>query len=333
MRLLLTGSTGFVGRNLLLRLLQAKKYDEIWLPVRSPEKLREQLVGEGYLDLPSSVKVVKTEAPDWDLSQIPSVEDVVHAAATLSGTNREEYFKVNKDGTRRLLEQLPRSARILILSSLAAAGPCPRGVQQREESHESFPVTWYGESKLAMEEMLAKDFADRPYLCLRPPMVLGPRDQASLPLFKMAKQPLRFKPGFRIKRYSYIAVGDLVSAILSALKKDWSALPQRIFFVGSDEPVTDADLINESARALNKTGLTLSIPHPIIWGVSRVVDQVPAWRKAIPNLSADRAREIWPQSWVASAEPFKKNFDWTPTQNFSDLLKETGDWYRASRQL
>lgn len=332
MKLLFTGSTGFVGRNLLLRLLRETRYEEIFLPLRSPKKLLEQLKAEGIDSLPAHVKILPAEAPEWKFA-CPEVDHVVHGAALLSGTSRDEYFGVNVDGTRRLFQILPRSARVVVLSSLAAVGPCAAGQDCREESHPSNPVTWYGESKLAMEEMLAKEFSDRNYLVLRPPMVLGARDSASLALFKMAKQVVRFKPGFRPKRYSYVAVSDLVSAILAALDGDWSSLPQRAFFVSADVPVTDADLIAESARAMKRGGMTVKIPHPLIWGVSRVVDRVPAWRKAIPNLSKDRAREIWPDAWVISAAPFKKTFRWKPEQTFPELIQETGDWYQKTKQI
>jgi len=331
-KLLFTGSTGFVGRNLLLRLLKENRYDEIYLPLRSPKKLLEQLNGEGIAELPPQVKIIPAEAPDWKFT-VPDVDHVVHGAALLSGISRDEYFQVNVEGTRRLFQILPKRARVVVLSSLAAVGPCPPGEVCRVETHPSSPVTWYGESKLAMEEMLAQEFSDRDYICLRPPMVLGARDSASLALFKMAKQVLRLKPGFRPKTYSYIAVNDLVSAILAALAGDWSALPQRSFFVGADVPVTDNDLIAESGRAMKRSGITIKIPHPLVWGISRVVDRVPAWRRAIPNLSVDRSREIWPSAWVVSTEPFKKAFGWKATQSFPSLIQETSDWYRKNKQL
>jgi len=332
MKLLLTGSTGFVGRNLLLRLIEDERYEEIYLPLRSPEKLRAQLHAEGIEKLPRNLHLIQAEAPQWDMT-VPEVDHVVHGAALLSGISRAEYFQVNLDGTRRLFERLPAKAKVVVLSSMAAVGPCLDGVDCRNESHPSAPVTWYGESKLAMEEMLAKEFGDRSYLCLRPPMVLGARDSASLALFKMARQPIRFKPGFRLKQYSYIAVSDLVTAILAALARDWTGLSQRSFFVGADDTVTDAQLIAESAKVMKRMGMTVVIPQSIIWAVSRVVDRVPAWRRSVPNLSADRAREIWPNRWVVSPEPFKKAFGWGPAQSFSDLVKETGEWYRSTHQL
>jgi nucleoside-diphosphate-sugar epimerase len=61
------------------------------------------------------------------------------------------------------------------------------------------PITLYGESKLALERAIRANNADLPLTILRPPMVLGARDNATLPLFKMASGFLRVKPGLRKK--------------------------------------------------------------------------------------------------------------------------------------
>lgn len=334
MRLLLTGATGFVGRNLLLKALRENRYDQIIVPVRSPSKLEEQFLFEGFSAIPKNVEPVSAEAPHWDLSQIGPVEHVVHSAGALSGRHLEEYVRTNVEGTSSLLKQLESPQKIVILSSLAAAGPCQEGEVEKNESGKPQPVTWYGHSKLQMEKMLARDFSHLPYLCLRPPMVLGARDQASLPLFKMARGPLHFKPGFKSKVYSFIGVMDLVNAIFSALSGDFGEpLSHRVFFVGHPAPITDRELIQSSARAIQRKGILVCVPQSLLKGISKVVDRVEPWRKAIPNLSQDRAREIWPDRWVISSKAFQKQFGWTAQQDLDVVLKETADWYRKTTQL
>lgn len=334
MKLLLTGATGFVGRNLLLKALAEKRYDEIILPVRSPQKLLEQFQFDGFDAIPPTVRLIVGAAPDWNLSGVGPVEHVVHSAGVLAGRHLDEYVRTNVEGTSSLLRQLEDPKKIVVLSSLAAAGPCGADELCKLENGEPTPVTWYGHSKLQMERMLAREFAHLPYVCLRPPMVLGARDQASLPLFKMVRGPVRFKPGFRSKHYSFIGVGDLVNAIFAALDgKDWDTLEQRIFFVGHSAPITDRELIASAAVALARKGVLLCLPQSFLKVVSRIVESVEPWRKAIPNLSADRAKEIWPDRWVISSEAFQKRFGWRPTQDIRTVLKETGDWYVRTGQL
>jgi len=337
--LLLTGVTGFVGRNLLLKLLEQAEYETIYVPVRSADKFRAQLQGDGFDEIPSRVKPVELSAPHWDFSSLPAIDHVVHSAGTIFASSREEYFKTNVDGTLTLLRtiQLSPQSRTILLSSQAAAGPCANG-HARDEGHTEAPVTFYGESKLEMEKKVTSEFGprlvERPFLFLRPPMVFGPRDQATLALFKMARSPVRVKPGNKPKYFSYIAVSDLVEAILSALKApSWDGLAGKAFFVASEEPVTDEKLITLCGEAQKRRGLLLKIPHPVLWGVSQVVERVPKWRNEIPNLTKDRVREIWPERWVCSADSFAKGFRWKPREELTKTLQLTRDWYVKTGKL
>jgi nucleoside-diphosphate-sugar epimerase len=335
MKLLLTGATGFVGRNLLLELLREKKYETIYTPVRSAEKLKEQLKQEGISECPKQIEVLPMEAPSWDFSRLIDVNHVVHGAGVLFGNSLEDYSRTNTDGTMALLKTLPASDKTIILSSQAASGPCGETKLFKTELEQDSPVTWYGASKLQMEQRVQKEFSERGIIFLRPPMILGPRDTATLPLFKMAKGWVQFKPGFREKYYSFVAVQDLVKAILAALEspQDFRDLDQRKFFVASNKAITDLDLISTAAKVMNREDRILRVPQPLIWGVSQIVGNIPSLSKAIPNLSKDRAKEIWPNRWVVSCQKFESQFGWSAQVDLTTTLRETFDWYVKSGQL
>lgn len=336
MKLLLTGATGFVGRNVLLREMVENRYDEVWVPVRSLEKLKEQFVGDGFAGIPSKIRPVVCDASGWKLDGAPRFDHVIHGAGALFAPAREDYFKVNVEGTLSLFRSLQPPDRAVVLSSQAASGPCRGGDGAKREGDTDEPVTFYGQSKLEMEKRLAAEFSKLNYLCLRPPMVLGPRDQATLPLFKMVKRPWFFKAGFKPKFYSYISVFDLVSAIFAALEdgSDWRELSgQRYYFVASDAPVSDRELISLAAQASNRKGFFVSLPHALLWGVSRVVNSVPSWRASLPSLSADRAKELWPSRWVVSSKAFQERFRWIPREDLPQTLRKTRDWYVKTGQL
>lgn len=336
MNLLLTGATGFVGRNLLLKALKDARYQTIWVPVRSREKLHAQFLGDGFDDIPSVVKPILASAPEWNLGEASSAEHVIHSAGVIFARTREEYFKTNVDGTLTLLRQLKSPQRVILLSSHSAAGPCKAGVAEMTEGEPEAPLTWYGQSKLEMERRVAAEFPTLNYLSLRPPMIFGPRDQATLPLFKMVRRPIHFKPGFKAKHYSFIAVGDLVTAIFAALdsREDWKALGQRKYFVAAHEPISDRQLLSWASEACGrKAGVILSVPQPLLWGISRVIDTIPTWRATIPNLSVDRAKEIWPDRWVCSPKAFEETFRWRAVEDLPSALKSTREWYVKTGQL
>lgn len=331
MKLLLTGATGFVGRNLLIKALEQKRYEEIIVPVRSREKLKAQFQGDGFDDVPFSVTVLNMASPNWEFSNVAKVDHVVHSAGVLFGRTARDFFDMHVKGTERLFETLNFS-KAVVLSSMSAGGPCGAQEEECDENSENRPVTLYGESKLEMERMLKTKFSERNYLCLRPPMVLGPRDTATLPLFKLVRSPLHFKPGWHEKLYSFISVDDLIRAIFLALD-DSTNLTKRIFYVGSKKPVSDRDFIRTVAEVSKKFGIIVPIPHRLIGVASRIIDAVPQLRDLIPSLTSDRVKEIWPDRWVISSNAFSSQFGWEPIEELSTTLRKTSDWYVKTGRL
>jgi nucleoside-diphosphate-sugar epimerase len=324
MRLFLTGATGFVGLNLLLEILAGGRYEQIVAAVRDPEKLRRQLASEGVPDL-SRLRVI-----GWNDPTPPGIDHAIHCAGVLFARDRDAYFRVNVGDTLRLLGTLPASAKIVVLSSQAAGGPTPAGREIRTASDPDAPITWYGESKLAMEKAVRTARPDA--LIIRPPMILGPRDRATLPLFRMAAGPFRIKPGLAPKSYSWIAIRDLVRGVIAGLGDPSNALGQPLAACAPD-PITDLELIETAAQVLDRRGRTLALPHLVIRGVSAFVDAIPALRESTPSLTRDRARDIFAGRWVIDGSEFRARFAPGPFATLRDTLVETAAWYARAGLL
>jgi nucleoside-diphosphate-sugar epimerase len=323
MSLLLTGATGFLGRNIVLRALSEGR--EIFAPVRSPGKLIEQLRFEKK-DL-RGVHVLPAAPDQW-----PTVRPrcAILGGGVLFGRNRRDYFCTNVDWTLATLRALPEDCPTVVLSSQSAGGPTPHGKVSRSEADSDTPVTWYGESKLAMEEAIRREFPNRPITILRPPMILGPRDAATLPLFRMARGRVRIKPGLRAKSYSFIAVEDLVAALFLALERE--PLP-RACYVASTHSMTDWQLIASAAEACRARGLTVPVPHLLVQMLSRVVDAIPFLRAQAPSLTRDRAREIWADRWVVDGSQFEQLTGWRASTALSEALRAAHGYYVREGKL
>ena len=103
-----------------------------------------------------------------------------------------------------------------------------------------------------MERAIRDEFSNRPISILRPPMILGPRDTATLPLFRMARGAIRIKPGLRTKSYSFIAVEDLVAAIFLALESEPFA---NVSYVASAQSSLTENLMLSIDQLLRQLGL------------------------------------------------------------------------------
>ncbi|MBX9743145.1 MAG: NAD(P)-dependent oxidoreductase [Chthoniobacterales bacterium] len=328
-RLLITGSTGFVGRNLLLHVLHDPTWSDIILPVRSKEKLCEQLRREGIENLPEHLHLCSAKDERWLLEEAPPADVAIHCAGLTFSRKRTLYFKTNVEGSIALAKALPKECRLLVLSSQSAAGPTPAGAPARTRHHTSQPRSWYGESKLAMEKELF-DLNRPELLILRPPMIIGPRDQAIFPLFQMARGRLRIKPGLRPKEYSWIDIGDLCRALLIVAKSNWSLLPHHDYFITSNHSLTDLALIQTAVSLFQTRGITLPLPHAIIRLISLVADQIPPLHQPLQSLGRDRVKEIIPQRWIVDGSDFERDFPWKPQITLEDSLRQAAEWYVTS---
>jgi nucleoside-diphosphate-sugar epimerase len=323
MSLLLTGATGFLGRNVLLRALSEDH--EVFAPVRSPDKLERQLRFEK--ESAQRIRVLSTVPEQW-----PKINPdyAILGGGVLFERARSDYFRTNVDWTLATLRALPETCRTVVISSQSAGGPTPAGKVSRTEGDSDTPITWYGESKLAMERSIRREFPNRPITILRPPMILGPRDSATLPLFRMARGRVRMKPGFRSKTYSFIAVDDFAEAILVALESG-PLMPS--CYVTAPYPMTDWQLIASAATASGAKGLTLPVPQFFVRVLSRVVDASPSLRVQTPSLTRDRAREIWRDRWVVDGSRFEQLTGWRATTGFREALRAAHNYYVSEGKL
>jgi nucleoside-diphosphate-sugar epimerase len=323
MSLLLTGATGFLGRNLLLRALSEGQ--EVLTAVRNPDKLRQQLQFE-EID-PRRIQLLSALPNRWPRI---SPNKAILGGGVLFERNRRDYFCTNVDWTLATLRALPPECRTVVISSQSAGGPTPDGKAARSEEDPDAPITWYGESKLAMERAISDEFPDRPITILRPPMILGPRDTATLPLFRMARGPLRIKPGLRKKSYSFIAVEDLVTAIFLALE---SASFPKASYVAFPHTTTDWQLITAAAAACHSKGMTVPVPHLVVRILSAIVDTIPSLRAKAPSLTRDRTREIWPNRWVVDGSKFSRLTGWRASTTLSEALQAAQSYYVREGKL
>lgn len=327
MRLLITGSTGFIGRNFLLQALTLQQqWSEVIAPVRNPEKLFSFLAEEGWQKPPSQLRILPFAPPSW--GKHLECDVAVHCAGVLFGRSPADYYAINVEGTLELVRALPESTKIVLLSSQAAGGPTPSNYKAREIGMLDEPLTDYGESKRAMEERCLSDFFGRDIVILRPPMVLGARDPATLPLFQLAARRLRPKPGLAPKQYSFISVKDLCDAVFAVIGENTQTLQQRILYVCYPESITDRDLIECAGKLLGVKGWIFPLPQRLVQAAAFFLDAIPTLRNKIPSLTRDRVREIFPDRWVVNGSQFEKTFHFHCETGLEASLAEALAWYR-----
>ena len=324
MKILVTGATGFVGGHLCEYLNQ--KGHSVYALARNQKKFLDHKI-QGQLILGD---LSLSQDLDW-VQKLPSdLEAVVHAAGLVHSFHACNFEEINFLATQRLIVALKGPfphLKFLFISSQAACGPS----QQKERLSENCPlnpVSDYGLSKKKAEESLWREAPEtwRANI-LRPPIIMGPRDPAFLPLFRMVKKgpiPVSF-PGGGSKKYSFICVYDLVEVILRILED--SALKKEIFFACYDEDVTFSQIVRTIHKLMRKKILIfLPIPFFILWGLAYFFKGLHFISHKDFPLTPDKVKDIRPNLWAISGEKSKKRlgmaYQWDLLQTAKCTLQD-----------
>lgn len=326
MRVLVTGATGFIGSH-LVEALQAQGHQVVCLVRQSssrsflPDQGVQYVVGS--LGDPASLAAA-----------VAGVERVYHLAGATKALRPADFLRANATATQNLLDACVRSAqrlnRFLLVSSLSAAGPSANG-RPCVEDDPPRPVSWYGKSKLAAEN-IANSYGDRlPVTVVRPPAVYGPRDRDILHYFKQVKMGVALKLGSGERELSIIHVTDLVNGILRAGEAVIAV--GALYFLTHDKPESWTTIGQAIADALAKHPLKVTVPEfiaPVVAGAGELIAQI---RRKPALLGKDKIGEMREKSWVCSSKKAADELGFQAAIPFRDGIAMTAIWYRANGWL
>jgi nucleoside-diphosphate-sugar epimerase len=313
-----TGGTGFVGAH-LVRALQDRG-DRVTCLVRRPE-LAQRL---GWRD----VRLVRGDLDDAEALRegVAEAELVFHVAGRIIAKDAAQFMATNRDGTANVLEaaQDHGVTRFVLVSSLAAAGPTTRG-HPIDEARRPAPVTDYGRSKLAAEVLVrAMPF---PWTIVRPPVVYGEWDRATLKIFQLARGPIAPVFGDGSQELSVIHAADLARALIVAGTAP--AAQGRVYFATHSATTTSRGLLLACARALGKSPPRLvSLPAPLARGLLWTVGSLAHLAGRATFLSADKANEYLAPAWTCQGDALTRDSGWRAEIDLEPGLARTAAWYR-----
>jgi nucleoside-diphosphate-sugar epimerase len=258
-------------------------------------------------------------------------QDIVyHVAGVVAARDEAEFLRANRDGTGNILDAAERSGnpRFVLVSSLAAAGPAPLGapLTGRETPR---PVTAYGRSKLAAEEMV-RGSALR-WSVIRPPIVYGPRDREVLKIFRLARLHLAPVFGDGSQELSAVHASDLADALVAAGESP--ATIGGIYPACHPEVFTSAELGRAVARAMGRSVTTIRIPIPVARALLSLTEAGARLARQVTILTADKANEFFQPAWTGDPGPLTRDTGWRATCNLQSGLANTYEWYRQAGWL
>ncbi len=231
-KILLTGSSGFVGEN--------------------------RVYGWDVLsDLPAVDVIIHLAGKAHD---------------TTNTAEEKEYFEVNLNLTQKIFDYFLQSKakKFIFFSTVKAVADSVEGILNEETTPN--PKTAYGKSKLAAEQYINRQPIpdDKLVYILRPCMIHGPGNKGNLNLlYSIVKKGIPWPLGAFQNLRSFTSVENLSYIVVKLIKEQ---IASGVYQIGDDEPISTNELINLIAKALDRKPKIWSMPKWIILSLTKIGD-------------------------------------------------------------
>ena len=323
---LVTGATGFIGSHLAESLLE--KGIRVRALVRKTSSLR-WLKG-------LSVEFVEGDVADRASIRgaLAGTDYVFHLAGTIQALSKKEFYDINVEGTRHLLDAVVENKahlkKFVLVSSQAAGGPS-EGEKPVGEEDPPHPVSHYGESKLAAEKLTLQFAKELPLVVLRPPTIYGPRETRVYQAFQMMKKGIGLAVGRRHKFISVCYVGDLVKAILMAAFQ--SRPSGRVYNVAGEKPYEWVEFLNAMSHAMKHRYRLFRIPVPLLYLLGAGGELYSRLSRHSSLFTWQKVKEFVQHSWVIDGTKIRQELGWHEKTSLQEGMIKTTVWYRRAGWL
>ncbi len=324
---LVTGASGFIGGR-LVRALVADGW-AVRALVR-PTSRRGALEAQG-------VECVVGDLGDQDsLTRAAAGVDVVfHLASLLKVPWKAAFETVNVAGTEAVARACAAGATpptLVLVSSMAAAGPALDG-RGRRETDPPAPVSRYGRVKLAAERAAAAFAGQVPQSVVRPPMVFGPGDLGTLPLFRGAARGWHVVPQRGPMRVGLIHADDLAQALIAVARRGERVAADGpvgagVYHVSSGEALAYGDLGPLIGAGLGRRVRTVRLPALVTRLAAAISEAIGRLRDRPTVLNLDKYREGTAGDWLCDISKCQQGLGFAPAEPAAARLAETARWYQ-----
>lgn len=323
MRVLVTGAAGLVGSHLVeqlvehgltVRALVRPTSDIHWLKALGIELVH------GDLDDPQSLR-----------STCEQIDLVYHCAARLPlGGRREEFYRVNVEGTAALLRACREAGvrRFVYTSTVDVYG---YGHQRGSDECRPFKADgYYSETKIAAERLVwrAQQEMGLPVTIIRPCLVYGPHDRNLWPALTrtLTQRRVPLIGGGRTLM-DLVYAGDVARALILAGTRDEA--------VGQAYNVTDGarrtvrELFFALAQTLRVEPRFVSVPYGLAYGAARLISRAAqaSGRTPPPNLQPDIIKALGHDRHFDISK-IQSQLGYRPRVNLEMGLQQTLTWYK-----
>jgi nucleoside-diphosphate-sugar epimerase len=325
MRIAVTGGTGFLGSHVVELLLESgHEVSCLVLPNEGPG----WIAGKEIRFFEGSVLDRSSLSPFLE-----GCDAIIHLAGLTRAKTEAEFMAVNADGAANIIDaalalsssgaRAPRH--IVVMSSLAAVGPSEPDGSCLDEDAPRKPLSPYGRSKAALEDVVSGYAGRIDYTIIRAPGAYGPRDRDFLQYFKLVSKGVRLIIGPR-NVISLVYAKTLARAIASCVLNP--AAYGQAFFI-ADEGAVDWDQFSELIeRALGRRTFRVRVPEWFVSVVAFCSWLAKPFLRRPPLVTANKILEMRQPCWIVSTAKAERLIGFKPGMSTEDAIAETAAWYK-----
>jgi len=329
-KVLVTGATGLIGRNLVRRLLQ--KGDRVRIFVRRPPP------AEFVNDFHVEVFLGDLGDPAAVDRAVAGTEIVYHAGATMKG-GAHDHERGSVCGTKNVVESVLRHGveRLVYISSLSCLHAAASG--RGDIVTEDWPVEpspakrgAYTQAKTEAEKIVCDAVRERGLraVLLRPGRVFGPGMTLLTPEVARRVGNLFVILGDGTHELPLVYVDDVVNAVVLAAEK--SKFDGRVFHIVDRAPITQNQLVEDYILTNAGNAKVLHLPVTILYILAAGVEVLSRVLRRPPPLSIYRVKSAMARMRFDCSRA-EREIGWQPLVGIASGLQETMAAARASYRL
>ncbi len=314
---LITGSTGFVGK-----------------------RISKDLIDEGYKvyslvydgEPAEGTIPVNGDITDPETLEIPDIDALIHCAGILESSHATDDLmnRVNMEGTRNISKECLRAGikDMIFMSTISAVGPQGTKEKPIDESFTLQPSDGYGRSKMNAELFL-KGFQNENKInisVIRPPVLYG---EGMNPDSSAMKTFLNIKSGDfplidgGIYTFNFLYVGNLSHSIKLLLNRNRGFQVYNV----NEGPYTAKEVISTISTEIGSEKGYKVYPRSFLYlyhHISRITSSITG---KPPSLSFTKYQALTTDVWKMNHNKITDNIGYIPVYSLSEGVKRTIAFY------
>jgi len=287
LRVLVTGSSGFIGGAILAKLVDMERYQLRTAGRSKPKNTSRDIDHVVIQDFSSDAKLADA---------VKDVDVIIHAAARVhvlqeSSTDPlTEYRAVNLKGSMNLAQLGVEAGvrRLIFISSIKVNGESTEPGKPYTADDVPAPVDPYGVSKYEAELglMHIAEKSGLEVVIIRPVIVYGPGVKANfLSMMNWLSKGIPLPFGSVPNKRSFLAVENLVDLIATCI--DHPGAANQTFLVSDGEDLSTTELLRRMALALGKPSRLLPVPSGLLKTGARLLGKSDIAQRILGSLQVD----------------------------------------------